>query len=84
MSVAPGRVRFGRLVRSDASDTHVLVWAANAANFQGAAGDRIDGGGLDCGSSTFTTPHQHIYSNGHVLEGKGRGRRGLYSPGCGH
>ena len=45
MSVAPGRVRFGRLVRSDASDTHVLVWAANAANFQGAAGDRIDGGG---------------------------------------
>ena len=39
----PGRVAFGWLDRSQASDTHVLVWA-NARNVDGAAGTPIVGG----------------------------------------
>ena len=41
----PGRVVFGWLHREQASAQHVLVWAANASNFEGSPGSVIHGGG---------------------------------------
>ena len=41
----PGRVVFGWLQRPQASAQHVLVWAANASNFEGSPGTVILGGG---------------------------------------
>ena len=41
----PRQVRFGHLEREAASYDNILVWAANADNWEGKAGESIDGGG---------------------------------------
>ena len=45
VSEFPDRVVFGWLYRQQASAQHVLVWAANASNFEGLPGNSILGGG---------------------------------------
>ena len=49
----PDRVSFGKLVRSNASKTHYLVWGANAANVTGKDNAKIIGSGQASAMATY-------------------------------